>query len=64
MPLKVSHAGSDWNLFTVIPEEVFADCRNRAEGMWGSGKPEKWYYAVPFVLIWLIVIALIIIAFT
>lgn len=25
MPLKVSHAGSDWNLFTVIPEEVFAE---------------------------------------
>ena len=46
-----------------IPEEVFADCRNRAEGMWGSGKPEKWYYAVPFVLIWVIVIALIVLAF-
>lgn len=47
-----------------IPDDVFADCRKRSEGMWGSGKPEKWYYAVPFVLIWLIVIALIIIAFT
>lgn len=46
-----------------IPEEVFADCRNRAEGMWGNGKPEKWYYTVPFVLIWVIVIALIVLAF-
>lgn len=46
-----------------IPEEVFADCRKRAEGMWGSGKPEKWYYTVPFVLIWVIVIALIVLAF-
>lgn len=46
-----------------IPKEVFADCRSRSEGMWGRGKPEKWYYAIPFVLIWLLVIALIIFAF-
>ena len=42
-----------------IPAEVFAECRRRADGMWGSGKPEKWYYAIPFVLIWAAVIALI-----
>ena len=42
-----------------IPDEVFADCRSRAEGMWNSGKPEKWYYAIPFVLIWAAVIVLI-----
>ena len=46
-----------------IPSEVFADCRARAAGMWGSGKPEKWYYAVPFALIWLAVIVLIVLAF-
>ena len=46
-----------------IPEDVFADCRNRAVGMWGSGKPEKWYYAIPFILIWVAVIALLVIAF-
>ena len=46
-----------------IPQEVFDDCRRRAEGLWGSGKPEKWYYAIPFVLIWVIVIALIVLAF-
>ena len=46
-----------------IPEDVFASCRLRAKGLWGSGKPEKWYYAVPFVLVWLAVIALIVIAF-
>ena len=47
-----------------IPNDVCMDCRRRAEGMWGNGSPEKWYYAVPFVLIWLAVIALIIMAFT
>ena len=46
-----------------IPDEVFADCRSRAEGMWGTGKPVKWYYAIPFVLIWAALIALIVIAF-
>ena len=44
-----------------IPEDVFADCRQRAEGMWGSGKPEKWYYGIPFVLIW-IAVALLLLA--
>lgn len=28
--------------------------------MWQSGKPEKWYYAVPTVLIWLITVLLIV----
>ena len=43
-----------------IPADVFSDCRRRAEGMWGGGKPEKWYYAIPFVLIWAAVIALVV----
>ena len=46
-----------------IPRDVLANCRARAEGLWGEGKPKKWYYAIPFVLIWLAVIALIVIAF-
>ena len=46
-----------------IPSEVLDDCRSRAEGMLDKGKNGKWYYAVPFVLIWLAVIALIIAAF-
>ena len=44
----------------LIPKDVFLECREKAEGMWQSGKPKKWYYAIPFVLIWLFVIALII----
>ena len=46
-----------------IPHDVFEDCRRRSEGLWGSGKPEKWYYAVPFILIWVAVIVLIVVAF-
>ena len=45
-----------------IPSEVLEDCRSRAEGTWGK-KSEKWYYAIPFVLIWAALIALVVIAF-
>ncbi len=44
----------------MIPPEVFAECQKEAEGMWASGKPKKWYYALPIVLIWLLVIWLIV----
>ncbi|MBR2615159.1 MAG: DUF1232 domain-containing protein [Clostridia bacterium] len=43
-----------------IPRDVFAACRTRAEGM--GEKRGRWYYAIPFVLIWLAVIAWILLA--
>ena len=43
-----------------IPNDVFEKCKKDAEGMWQNGKPKKWYYAIPFVLIWIIVILLIV----
>ena len=46
-----------------IPEDVLTDCRTRAVGLWGEGKPKKWYYAIPFVLIWAVVVILIVLAF-
>ena len=46
-----------------IPADVFSDCRSRAKGLWGSGKPEKWYYAIPFFLSWLILVVLIVVCF-
>ena len=46
-----------------IPNDVLEDCRARAEGVWKDGKPEKWYYAIPFVLCWVAVIVLIVFAF-
>ena len=42
-----------------IPAEVFAQYRERAKDMWADGKPQKWYYGVPIVLIWIILIVLI-----
>lgn len=47
----------------LIPKSVFMECQAQAEGMWENRKSKKWYYAIPFVLIWVAVITLIVIAF-
>ena len=44
----------------LIPAEVMADCRAQAEGMWQNGKPKRWYYAIPFVAVWLLIVFLIV----
>lgn len=39
-----------------IPKDVLERNRKQSEGMWEDGKPKKWYYAIPAILIWLIII--------
>lgn len=48
--------------FTIemIPLDIFDVCRQEAEGLWTDGKPKKWYYAVPIVLLWLLIVCLIV----
>lgn len=43
-----------------IPKDVLEKNRKQAEGMWQEGKPKKWYYAIPIVLVWVLIIALIV----
>ena len=43
----------------LIPEPVWTDCKQRAENLWDGGGPKKWYYALPILLLWLLVIWLI-----
>lgn len=43
-----------------IPKEILEKCRTHAEGMWKNGKPKRWYYAIPIILIWILIIVLII----
>ena len=47
-----------------IPKDVLERNRKQAEGMWSEGKPKKWYYAIPIVLIWVLLIVLIFKAIT
>ena len=44
----------------VIPKDVFAECKEQASGIWADGKPKKWYYAIPIILIWLFILFLIV----
>lgn len=44
----------------LIPEDVWNRNREAAEGMWKDGRPKKWYFAIPFVLIWILIIWLIV----
>lgn len=41
-----------------IPNDVLEKNRRQAEGMWQDGKPKKWYYAIPIVIVWGIIVAL------
>lgn len=43
-----------------IPPQVMERCRKEAENIWKNGKPKKWYFAIPFVLIWILIICLIV----
>lgn len=43
----------------LIPKEVFKKCQLEARGLWKEGKPKKWFYSIPILLIWGIVILVI-----
>lgn len=42
-----------------IPKETFQKYRSEAEGMWKDGKPKKWCYAIPIVLVWILLVCLL-----
>lgn len=44
----------------LIPKDVFEQCRKEAETIWLKGKPKKWIYAIPFVLIWFLMLYFIV----
>lgn len=43
-----------------IPKEVWQRSREKSKGLWQDGKPKKWYYALPILLIWALLIWLIV----
>ena len=43
-----------------IPRAVWARNRAGAQGLWQDGKPRKWYYAIPIVLFWILVLWLVV----
>jgi uncharacterized membrane protein YkvA (DUF1232 family) len=43
----------------LLPEDILKQSRLEAEGLWSGGKPKKWVYALPILLIWIVIILLI-----
>lgn len=37
----------------LLPGAVLDACRKESEGLWENGRPKRWYYGIPFVLVWL-----------
>lgn len=44
----------------MIPSDIFDICRKEAKELWLTGRVKKWYYALPIVVIWLLIILLIV----
>ena len=44
----------------LIPASVWEKCQKEAENMWKDGKPKRWYYAIPIVVIWMLIIWIVI----
>ena len=44
----------------LISAPVWADCKSQAGNLWDNGGPKKWYYALPILFLWLLVIWLIV----
>lgn len=38
----------------LIPKEIMETCKEEAFGLWSNGKPKKWYYAIPIILMWVL----------
>lgn len=42
-----------------IPKDIMERNRMLSENMWKDGKPKKWYYSIPIILLWLLIIGII-----
>ena len=39
----------------LIPSDIMEACRTQAKGMWPDGRPKKWYYAIPIIIVWALI---------
>ncbi len=44
----------------MIPKDVWKRCQKEAENLWISDNMNRWYYAIPVILIWLLIMYLIV----
>lgn len=48
-----------WTI-SMIPKDVMEISREKAERLWENGKPKRWYYALPIVVVWILLIGFIV----
>ncbi|WAM31319.1 YkvA family protein [Caldicellulosiruptor naganoensis] len=44
----------------LIPDSILNECQKEAENLWQEGKPKKWYYGIPIIIFWSLIIEAII----
>lgn len=44
----------------LIPDFILNECQKEAENLWQEGKPKKWYYGIPIIIFWSLIIGVII----
>ena len=44
----------------LIPKEIMEECKEQAKDIWKDGKPKKWYYAIPVIVIYLLLLFIIV----
>ena len=44
----------------LIPKDIMQKAREEAKDIWKNGKPKKWYYALPIIFVWVLIIVLIV----
>lgn len=43
-------------MIRLVPPAVMRRCREQAQGMWQDGRPKKWYYALPVLILWVLIL--------
>lgn len=43
-----------------IPPQVMEKCRAQSEEMWKDGRPKRWYYALPIVAVWVVLLVVVV----
>lgn len=43
----------------LIPQEIMNECLEQSKDMWKNGKPKNWKYAIPIILIYILIILII-----
>lgn len=47
----------------LIPDSIMQECKEQSKNIWKDGKPQKFIYAIPILLFWIIILGVIIYKF-